>query len=122
MNRHLASGYSMSAVVSLEPLVDQTIELFLQRIGEQADAGVAMDMSKWFKWYAFDVIGKLTFSTDFGFLQRQEDVGGNLKTIEDFVDYGAVMGNAFDLHKYMLGNPLVKNFMAPPGEIIGQVC
>ena len=50
----------MSSLVSYEPYVDECSAIFLRRLSEFADSGVAVDMGHWFQCYAFEVIGKMT--------------------------------------------------------------
>lgn len=42
--------YSMSTVLTLESYIDSCCDLFMQRLGECADAGATMDLGAWLQW------------------------------------------------------------------------
>lgn len=89
MKRPIAGIYSMSNLVEFEPYVDTTIEFFCRRLEEvQATApGQACDLGTWLQWFAFDVIGEITFSKRLGFLDAGRDVDGIMESIGSFFDY-----------------------------------
>src|SRR4051812_36511059 len=87
MKRPIAGIYSMSNLVEFEPYVDNTIGFFLGRLEEvraQAQshshskssgrAGDACNLGTWLQWFAFDVMGEITFSKRLGFLDEAKDV------------------------------------------------
>lgn len=103
------STYSMSSLVTYEAYVDECADLFSLRLSELADAGVQADMSYWFQCFAFDVIGLITYSKRLGFLDRGEDVGSIIKTIDNEMVYFVVVGVYSFLHK--LAFP-IRNWLA----------
>lgn len=111
----------MTSIVELEPFVDSSVEFFVRRIKEIGSNDTPMNMAEWFQWYAFDVIGELTFSTRYGFMENAKDVGDSTKTIDMFHAYVSFVGQAFSYHWALLGNPLFSLFFAPPSGIIGEV-
>jgi hypothetical protein len=58
--RHYANVYAMSSLVSYEPYVNNCIDIFTNRLRVFSKSGEAIDLSKWFQYYAFDVIGEIT--------------------------------------------------------------
>ena len=62
LRRKLANAYSMSTLVTYEPQVDQTIELFCTRLAEREGTGKPIDMAQFCQFYTFDVIGEVTVS------------------------------------------------------------
>lgn len=81
LKRPVSAAYSMSNLVSFEPYVDATMRVLCDQL--EARFATADDqqpppcnMSEWLQMFAFDVIGELTFSKRFGFLERGEDVDG----------------------------------------------
>ena len=64
-------------------------------------------MAKWFQWYAFDVVGELTFSQRFGFFEKEEDVDNSIFQIDRFLYYLTLIGQAFPYHFLLLGNPVI---------------
>ncbi|PWY71015.1 cytochrome P450 [Aspergillus heteromorphus CBS 117.55] len=71
--RFVNSIYSMSGLRELEPYLDDVLRVLLDRLGEVD--GKRIDMSYWAQLFAFDVIGELTFSKRFGFLDTANDKG-----------------------------------------------
>lgn len=97
----------MTAVIELEPLVDDCIKLFMDKINKHTGDPGPMNMATWFQWYAFDVIGELTFSSKFGFMEEESDVKNATWTIDLLLFYVSMIGQAFWLHWLLLGNPII---------------
>jgi hypothetical protein len=80
----------MSALVQYEPFVDSTTELFLSQTEKlYADSGAACNFSRWLQFYAFDVIGDMTYSKRHGFLEENKDIDGIVDYISSLFDYVA---------------------------------
>jgi hypothetical protein len=78
----------MSSLVSYEPLVDSTTALFLSQTEKLfASRDATCSFSKWLQFYAFDVIGELTWSKPIGFIEKNEDIDGIIGFISKFLDY-----------------------------------
>jgi hypothetical protein len=97
LRRAVANAYAMSTLVQFEPLVDSTSKAFLEQIShryadrsEDDESGIC-DFGTWLQYYAFDVIGELTFSKRLGFVDRGEDVDCIISNIEWMLDYFAVV-------------------------------
>jgi hypothetical protein len=51
------------------------------------------NFGRWLQFFAFDVIGELTWSKRIGFIERNEDVSGIVGFIASFLEYaGPVSG------------------------------
>ncbi|TPX13100.1 uncharacterized protein E0L32_006526 [Thyridium curvatum] len=105
--------YSMAAMQQLSPFIDDTIDLFMQRLNDQAEArptrGPAeVDLGNWLHWFAFDVLGEVAFSRNFGFLKEGRDVDGAIKTIDDSQRYNGLIGQVPELDHVLRRNPLWK--------------
>ncbi|KAL5333961.1 cytochrome P450 [Aspergillus crustosus] len=82
----IAPLYSMSKVLPLEPFIDKTLEVMSAQLERRfADTREVFDLANWLQFFAFDVMGTLTFSKRYGFLEKGEDVGGMLRTIWGFL-------------------------------------
>ena len=94
----------MSTLVQFEPLVDSTSEEFLkqlsQRYADRPDDSGVCDFGEWLQFYAFDVIGELTYSKRLGFVDHGVDVDGIIGSLEWFLGYVAVVGR--NLHLLLL--------------------
>jgi len=82
----------MSSLVTYEPYVDDCARIFCRRLDEMSKAGVALDMGHWFQCYAFDVIGEITLSERFGFLDAGVDVGGVIGALQGNLVYSTLVG------------------------------
>ncbi|KAL7620204.1 hypothetical protein AAE478_009197 [Parahypoxylon ruwenzoriense] len=98
--KNYQQAYSMSALLSYEPYVDDCIELFSQRLTEAGHAGLPIDMGHWFQCYAFDVIGLMTYEKRYGFLDQGDDIGGVISALEDNLKYMSMVGVYSGIHWY----------------------
>ncbi|OAK96861.1 cytochrome P450 [Phaeosphaeriaceae sp. SRC1lsM3a] len=73
--RLISAIYSLEQLKKLEPCINETIDLLIGRLREVTKGGKSVDMSKWAQIFAFDVIGEVTFSKNFGFLEAGKDDG-----------------------------------------------
>lgn len=126
MKRNVGTAYSMTTFVGLEPFVDSTISLFMQRMTElsipaqtpPAKRGQPLNMVKWYQWFAFDLIGELSFSRRFGFLETSSDVGGLCAMLDTFIAYTSTVAMLPELHKFLLGNPIIPYITKPPPALM----
>ncbi|KAJ9662748.1 hypothetical protein H2198_001197 [Neophaeococcomyces mojaviensis] len=93
--------YSLSSLVSYEKYVDDCAAIFQDRLGDMATSGKFVDMGHWFQCYAFDVIGAITYSRRFGFLDKGEDVGGIIAALDANMSYSTLVGVYAWLHPYL---------------------
>lgn len=84
--------YSMSSLKTYEHYVDVCTDIFLTRLDEFRTSGQTVNMAHWFQCYAFDVIGSITYSQRFGFLDRGEDIEGTLAALHQAMIYGTCVG------------------------------
>jgi hypothetical protein len=68
--------------------------------------------------FGFDVLGEVTFSRAFGFVEQAKDIGGAIANTRFLGLYIAVVGHYYWLHEYLLANPLINYFgLAPSNHI-----
>jgi cytochrome P450 len=79
--RKVASMYSLTSILSYEPYVDSSIALLSAKFRDFADQGQAFELMAWMQYYAFDVIGEITFGRSFGMMESGQDVDRILETI-----------------------------------------
>ncbi|CRG86476.1 Pisatin demethylase [Talaromyces islandicus] len=65
--------YSLSNMKKLEPYVNSAVVIFIDKLIAQSHAPI--QMNKWAQLFAFDVIGEITFSKRFGFMESGNDDG-----------------------------------------------
>lgn len=104
--------YSMSSLVSYEKYVDECADVLVSRLSICSKAREPINMGHWFQCYAFDVIGNITFSKPFGFLDRGEDISGLLKALDKVMAYSTLVGIFSSFHPYIFA---VTNFFGVGG-------
>ncbi|KAH8684385.1 pisatin demethylase [Tricladium varicosporioides] len=109
LRRCVNSAFSMSTLIQYEPFVTSTTELFLSQTEKlYCDAAQkGCDFSKWLQFYAFDVIGEMTYSKRHGFLEKNEDVEGIVAYLGGLFDYVAPIGQLPILDLFWLKNPVL---------------
>jgi cytochrome P450 len=107
LRRSINSAFSMSTLVQYEPFVDSTTSLFLSQTDKlYASPGITCDFARWLQFYAFDVIGNMTYSERHGFLERNEDIEGIISYLGKLFSYVAPIGQIPFLDLLLLKNPL----------------
>ena len=90
LRRCVNNAFSMTALVQYEPFVDGTTEKFLDQTEALFSSKNAVcDFSQWLQYYAFDVIGEITYSKRHGFIDRGEDVDGMVSWLGRLFSYVA---------------------------------
>ncbi|KAK3303596.1 cytochrome P450-like protein [Chaetomium strumarium] len=105
--RCVNSAFAMSALVQYEPFVDNTTKLFLKQTERlHIDKPKACDFTRWLQFYAFDVIGEITYSKRHGFIEKNEDVDGIVAYLTKLFLYVAPIGQIPILDRLFLKNPI----------------
>ncbi|KAF2864175.1 cytochrome protein [Piedraia hortae CBS 480.64] len=105
--RCINAAFSMTTIVQYESLVDSTLKVFMRETDRRyASTGAECDLSTWMQYFAFDVVGELTWSKRIGFLERGEDVDGIISFLGKFLAYASPVGQMPWLDKIWLKNPL----------------
>lgn len=95
LRRAVSPAFTMSSLVRSEPYVDTTINVFLKEMdrrfaGKADDSGV-FDFSVWLQYFAFDVVGELTYGTRHGFVESGSDVDNMIHLRSQFFDYNSLV-------------------------------
>ncbi|KAJ6115575.1 hypothetical protein N7523_005992 [Penicillium sp. IBT 18751x] len=106
IKRPISAAYSMSTLTEFEPFVDTIIHTLFRRLDEFVVQGKVCDISAWLQYYAFDVIGEMTFSKPLGFLEKGGDVDGVISALEHMLDYSGKIGQMPWLDYLFIKNPL----------------
>ena len=95
LRRSVNNAFALTTLIEYEPFVSDTVELFLQqmdaRFANKLGAEGSVDWPRWLQFYAFDVIGELTYSSKHGFLKSGEDIGGVIAYLTKYMDYLVVV-------------------------------
>jgi hypothetical protein len=105
----VANKFSMTSLRDLEPLMDKCSVIFLKAMHELS--GAPLDLGKWLQWYAFDVIGAITFQQPFGFMEERKDIRDMIRGLEFGLWYGSLVGQIPEIHPWLLGNPFLNHLL-----------
>ncbi|KEF62905.1 uncharacterized protein A1O9_00879 [Exophiala aquamarina CBS 119918] len=119
--RKVAALYSMTSVVSYEEPVDKMTSVCLRKMREFADAGQLVSIPNFMQYYAFDVIGMITFDQSFGMMEHGGDTTGMIEGIRGVNDYLGHMGVTYNLHPW---NAWLRSLLRLPikGGVLAQYC
>lgn len=71
--RILSHGFSAQSLAEQQPLIQQYVDLLIQRLHENCQAGAkALDMARFYNFTTFDIIGDLAFGEPFGCLSNTD--------------------------------------------------
>ncbi|KAF9873382.1 cytochrome P450 [Colletotrichum karsti] len=68
--RLMAHAFSESALTEQEGYIKHYVDLLMSRLGEQAHKGKPVDLTKWYNFLTFDIIGELAFGDPFYSLEK----------------------------------------------------
>lgn len=91
--RKIGHAYSLPSLLQSEAAIDSCLDLFMSRLSSLAAAG-PVDLGAWLQYFAFDVVGEITFAQKLGFLEQGKDVDGMMKAIEGVRSKGHVVVSA----------------------------
>ncbi|PGH29985.1 hypothetical protein GX50_07258 [[Emmonsia] crescens] len=70
LRRQISHGFSDKSMREQEPLITQHIDLLMKRLNELGEGGSkTFDLTEWYNYTTFDIIGDLTFGESFGCLE-----------------------------------------------------
>ena len=120
--RMISNSYSMNAVVELDSFVQRPTDRLIARMEEFADSKKPMNFSDWMQWFAFDVMGEVSFSKQFGFLEQGQDIDRTLGQIDEMLWSGIVLAELPELYDfkgdYLAKMPFVGKYEAKLGFLI----
>lgn len=106
--RVAAIPYSMNTMLQIsEPLTNTIQHLVLKLKSAAVDQG-HVDLGQWLHFFAFDSLGEVAFSSEFGFLNAGRDIDHTLYTIKQAARYGGIVGQKPLLDRLLLNNPILK--------------
>jgi cytochrome P450 len=95
LRRLVNNAFSMTSLVHYEPLVDDTTEVFLDQTERIfAEKGKPCDFYRWLQFFAFDVIGMITYSKRHGFIEQNEDIDGIVSQLGKIFNYAAPVSDS----------------------------
>ncbi|KAL8991777.1 MAG: hypothetical protein Q9169_007657, partial [Polycauliona sp. 2 TL-2023] len=109
LRKPIAGIYSMTSMVSYEPMVDSTIECFFRQLETRfVETGQVCPLDSWLQMFAFDVIGSITFSKRLGFLEQGRDIDNIIENSWNYFRVAAVKTQMPWLDLLWTKNPLLQ--------------
>ncbi|KAF2737912.1 cytochrome P450 [Polyplosphaeria fusca] len=96
--RKVASLYSMTTLMHMEPCVRECTAILEDRLRELAKSQNVFNLQHWLQCYAFDVIGLITVAKRFGFLDEGTDPHGLFPSLKSYLTYCADIGVYSEIH------------------------
>ncbi|PFH60897.1 hypothetical protein XA68_10142 [Ophiocordyceps unilateralis] len=118
MKRPMVKYFSSGVALEKEPLVDDIIASFCHELDARfaLDGGPECDLGAWVAFCAWDILGVVTLSKDFGYLEKGYDHDCNIKFNDRITDYFAFVGQMPFLGSLLekmplkrIGPPLLEN-------------
>lgn len=109
LRKPIAGIYSMTSMVSYEPMVDSTITCFFEQLDRrfvQTQQTCPLDL--WLQMFAFDVIGSITFSKRLGFLEQGRDIDNIIENSWKYFRLAAVKTQMPWLDYIWTKNPILQ--------------
>ncbi|KAG9191208.1 hypothetical protein G6011_09296 [Alternaria panax] len=105
--RCVNNAFAMSSLVNYEPLVTSTLTNWLDKTEDMfAKTGRSCNFNQWLQFFAFDVIGELTWSKRLGFIEGNKDVDNIIGALARIFDYAASVGQMPILDRLLWKNPI----------------
>ncbi len=94
LKRTLATAFSGSSIVSLEPLVDPVIDAWVKQTKKiYVEGNRVCDIGWWMQLFAFDVVTNLTYSKTHGMVEQHQDVDGIVAWLGWMFSYTSVVSS-----------------------------
>ncbi|KAK8878792.1 cytochrome P450 [Apiospora arundinis] len=83
--RALGYLFTNSALLRFEPLMKLQVQKFIALMEEKTSQGESVDVSSWYTYLAFDIMGDLCFAEPFGCLDQETNTEWSTSVINVFV-------------------------------------
>ena len=122
MRANVASGYSMSNILRNETVIDDLITHMEERLDQIAEAGKPVELKLWLSFLTWDILGEVTFSKRFGFLEQGRDIRNTVANTFALALYLTCVAYAQWIHTLFLGNPILRWLDFQPSQHTSDTC
>lgn len=81
LRSRVSGTYSMSAILAMESLISEVMDLNTEVLGKIAVKGSPMRLDEWVSYFTFDVVGQISMGAPIGFLKAGKDVDDIIASI-----------------------------------------
>lgn len=90
LKKPIAPIFSLSNVLTFEHFIDNVLGLLFKQLDSRfIQQNTTFDLGNWLQFFAFEVMGTMTFSRQYGFLEQGHDGKGLLTAIWNFMKTAA---------------------------------
>ncbi|KAI5922089.1 cytochrome P450 [Camillea tinctor] len=101
--RKVSALYSMSTMVSYEEAVDKMTTVCVRKLHQFSEEKRLVAIPHFMQYYAFDVIGEITFNKSFGMMEKEGDTTGLIPDIRSGNDALGYLGVIPDIVPWVYG-------------------
>ncbi|KAI6774766.1 hypothetical protein HG530_001524 [Fusarium avenaceum] len=101
--RKISPMYTMSSMVSYEPAVDDMTHICIDKLYQFAKERRLVEVPHFVQYYAFDVIGAITFNESFDMMKNEGDNTGMIQGIRGANDFLAFWGIVPSMVPWIIG-------------------
>ena len=109
LKKPVAQLFSMTNMRNYEPHADECTAIFTEAMRDLQ--GQPVDLAIWLQWYAFDVIGNITFQRRFGFMEQRRDVDQIIEGIDGGLQYVKIIGQFPAWHPWLFGSKMLRSIL-----------
>ncbi|KAL4878055.1 cytochrome P450 [Aspergillus karnatakaensis] len=106
LRRRVSAAYSMSTIVSMEPLIQTILDSLWNQFEQLASTNTPVNLSLWASFFTYDIVGKLSLGEPLGFIAAGHDKNSLIPTIHKITSWAANMG-ALPGRSAWYANPLI---------------
>ncbi|KAI1079336.1 cytochrome P450 [Whalleya microplaca] len=106
LSKAFSPGYTLTNVLQLEGVMNTTIERLLGWIDKYAKTRQPMHLDRFLHYTAFDIVGEVLFSTDFGFIREGKDVDNAIAKSVSLSFFAATSG-FYGIWRHAVSNPFM---------------
>ncbi|KAL2813217.1 cytochrome P450 [Aspergillus cavernicola] len=118
----IANLYSLTNVVTLEPFVNLALQMLKNGLDKRfVDADKEFDLGDWLQYFAFETMGTMTFSRQYGLLRTGDDCNGMMRAIWEFMLRIAPMTQIPWLDHLWYKNQIAASFQKPAASPILKI-
>lgn len=70
-----AAAFSAKGLAQQEAVIRRQVDEWVQKLGQLGDTEQGIDMTKWFIYLGFDLVGEMSFGESFGCVRRGKLAG-----------------------------------------------
>lgn len=112
LKQAVSNKFSLTTLREFEPQINSCTNKFISIMHEFASTNEVVDLGQWLQWYAFDVVGAITFNSLFGFMDQRKDIQDIIAGIEGALWYGSIIGQMPELHPWLLANTSLMSILS----------